>query len=151
MKHALRYIGVGLFLAGVILFSLNHFNFLAEAPQTTQVTSSAPTTTTPKNNTPVAVTNQTTQVTSTTTAQTVAQTQPSGTNGTIAIVVDDHSTSYSVAQDLFDAGIITDMEAFNQYMEANDLSRYVQSGTFTLRKGMTLQELGDVLTTYPGN
>ncbi|MBS4761465.1 hypothetical protein KG089_01930 [Carnobacteriaceae bacterium zg-ZUI252] len=153
MKNAFRYIGIGLFLAGSILFALTHFNVLDGATKVSQVsTTLASSTSTTSAMRTTQMTTTTTQTTTVQTTQAPQETSTSQRSGEVtSFVVTDAATTYSVADDLIAAGIINDADAFIKHMEDNNLSRFIQTGTFSLRKGMSLQELGEALTTYPGN
>ncbi|HLS23838.1 MAG TPA: hypothetical protein VK037_08000 [Pseudogracilibacillus sp.] len=52
---------------------------------------------------------------------------------------------------LKDEGIIKDVNEFVAYMEDNDYSPYLQIGSFKVHSDMSLKEIAETLTTYPGN
>lgn len=154
MKQALAFTGFGLFLAASLLFGVKHFNVLkvndaqsAITTTTTKAQGASQTTTTKKQE------SNTTQSTtkSSSSSQTTQTTTTTTTQEAITFTVSSDDSSHTVADNLLSAGLIENVDTFNTYMETNDLSRSIQTGTFKLKKGMSLEELGKALTTYPGN
>lgn len=156
MKNLFRTLGVSLFLSACLLFTLSYFKIITVTDTvtdniTTTKPSSAVSTTAPQQVTQTTVgTTQATTTVQTTTVQTTTTPQQSPTEKVTFTVTSD-DTSYSVAERLLERGIIKNVDEFNDYMLTNDLSQYIQTGTFELRNDMTLKELGETLTTYPGN
>lgn len=69
----------------------------------------------------------------------------------VKIKVKEGMVSQDIAKKLKAEKIIDDEKKFVKYMEDNDYSAYIQIGTFTLKSDMTLKEIAETLTTYPGN
>lgn len=152
MKNLFRTLGVSFFLSACLLFGLSFFKIITVSnPITTSNNTSSQSATVSRS-----ATQQVNQTTVSTTQSTVAQTTTTtrtqqGSSEKVSFTVSSDDTSYSVADRLLEQGIIKNVDEFNDYMLANDLGRYIQTGTFELRKNMTLKELGETLTTYPGN
>lgn len=153
MKQALAFTGFGLFLAASLLFGVKHFNVLkvndaqsAITTTTTKAQGASQTTTTKKQES-----NTTQSTTKSSSSSQTTQTTTTTTQEAITFTVSSDDSSHTVADNLLSAGLIENVDTFNTYMETNDLSRSIQTGTFKLKKGMSLEELGKALTTYPGN
>ena len=56
-----------------------------------------------------------------------------------------------IADILVEEKIIDDKNKFIKYMDENGYSDYIQLGTFKVTSDMSLKELAETLTTYPGN
>lgn len=56
-----------------------------------------------------------------------------------------------IADTLIEKKIIDDRQEFLDYLDDNDYSAYIQIGTFEVNSDMSLKELAEVVTTYPGN
>ncbi|ASN05227.1 hypothetical protein [Virgibacillus necropolis] len=56
------------------------------------------------------------------------------------------ASSSSISSKLEENGIIDSANEFNQYLEENDYSQYVQIGTFDLTSDMTLNEIAETIT-----
>lgn len=56
-----------------------------------------------------------------------------------------------IADFLQEQGIIDDKQEFVDYLEEHDYSPYIQLGTFEVSSDMSLYELAERLTTYPGD
>lgn len=56
-----------------------------------------------------------------------------------------------IADILVEKKIIDDKQKFIKYMDENGYSDYIQLGTFKVTSDMSLKELAETLTTYPGN
>lgn len=69
----------------------------------------------------------------------------------IKLKVEPGFVSQDIAKILKDEDIIDDTAKFVKYMEDNGYSPYIQIGTFTVNSDMSLKELAETLTTYPGN
>lgn len=70
---------------------------------------------------------------------------------TITLKVEQGYVSQDIGKILKDEGFIDDEVEFVQYMEDNGYSSYIQIGTFKLKSDMSLKEIAETLTTYPGN
>ncbi|NLI68262.1 MAG: endolytic transglycosylase MltG [Bacilli bacterium] len=69
----------------------------------------------------------------------------------IKVKVESGFVSKDIAEILKDEGIIDETSKFVKYMEDNGYSPYIQIGTFTVHSEMSLKELAETFTTYPGN
>lgn len=69
----------------------------------------------------------------------------------ISFKVESGDVSQDIAKILKSEGIIDDEVKFIQYMENNGYSPYIQIGTFTVNSDMSLKEIAETLTTYPGS
>lgn len=56
-----------------------------------------------------------------------------------------------IADILIEKKIIDDRDKFIKYLEDNDYSPYIQLGTFEVTSDMSLKELAETVTTYPGD
>ncbi|OXS80408.1 endolytic transglycosylase MltG [Domibacillus enclensis] len=65
---------------------------------------------------------------------------------TVSISVTAGMTSNDVSTQLKTAGLISDAAAFNQFLTENGYSAKLQVGSFELKKGMSAQNIADVLT-----
>src|SRR5690625_304554 len=63
----------------------------------------------------------------------------------------DGVVTQEVADILVDEKIIDDRQKFLKYLDDNDYSPYLQVGTFEVTSDMSMKELAEVITTYPGN
>jgi len=63
----------------------------------------------------------------------------------------DGVVTQEVADILVDEKIIDDRQKFVEYLDDNDYSPYLQVGTFEVTSDMSMKELAEVITTYPGN
>lgn len=151
MKNTFRTLGVSFFLSACMLFALSFFKIISVAEPTQTATPSSSVTTSntsqPTESSQASATTPTTQQNQPATTQSTSQ-RPSEK---VSFTVNSDDTSYSVAERLLESGVIQSVDDFNNYMLNNDLSQYIQTGTFDLRQNMSLEELGQTLTTYPGN
>ena len=65
---------------------------------------------------------------------------------TAEISVERGNTATMVCNKIEDAGIIEDSNLLRDYLVRNDLTDYINIGTYTLSSDMTLEELADILT-----
>jgi len=63
----------------------------------------------------------------------------------------DGVVTQEVADILVDEKIIKDRQKFLKYLDDNGYSEYLQVGTFEVSSDMSMQEIAEVITTYPGN
>lgn len=56
-----------------------------------------------------------------------------------------------IAEILYDKEVIDDKRKFQDYLEDNDHSAYIQIGKFEVTTDMNFKEIAEVITTYPGN
>lgn len=158
MKNIFRTLGISLFLTACLLFALSFFKIITISDTVSNNTSTTKPSSVVSTSSPQQVT-QTTQAPVETTQTTTTQTTRTQTTTTsqqsssekVSFTVNSDDTSYSVAEKLFEQGIIKNIDEFNNYMLNNNLSQYIQTGTFELHSNMSLEELGQTLTTYPGN
>lgn len=64
----------------------------------------------------------------------------------IELVFEDISTATKASQILYDAGLIDSVESFNQYLTDTGLVTKVGEGTFRFRKGMSYEEIANIIT-----
>lgn len=119
----------------------------ATTESTTAATTEATTETTTE-----ATTETTTEVTTETTEATSEKTEEPTTekpsqNDTVTIVIESGMISTDVAEMLQDAGIIDDYKDFDRWLDATGYSTIIRVGEFIFHKGMTYEEIAEVLTT----
>lgn len=160
MKTAFRFLGIGFLLSALLLLGLKYTNILNENRSFSIpfLTKNQQTDSTPIKNTDTKVSDTITTTSSIQQTETSTQTQqrPQETTTTtnsdeIKISVGTNDYSHVVVEKLANAGVITDSNAFYDYIVSNKLDTIIQNGTFTVKKGMSFEELGKILTTYPGN
>lgn len=160
MKNLFRTLGISFFLTACALFALLSFKIITasevattvDKPNTTQqATQTTKTTQTVRTSAQATRTTQTGQTSSQSTTSRQETNTAQNSTAKIKFTVNSEDTSYTVAEKLLAQGVIKNVDEFSEYMINNNLSQYIQTGTFELRKDMPLQELGKTLTTYPGN
>lgn len=119
----------------------------ATTEPTTAATTEATTETTTE-----ATTETTTEVTTETTEATSEKTEEPTTekpsqDDTVTIVIESGMISTDVAEMLQDAGIIDDYKDFDRWLDATGYSTIIRVGEFIFHKGMTYEEIAEVLTT----
>ena len=69
------------------------------------------------------------------------------------ITTDDGVVTQEIADKLVEENIIKDKERqeFLDYLDDNDYSPYIQIGKFKVDSDMSMKELAEIFTTYPGN
>lgn len=69
------------------------------------------------------------------------------------ITTDDGVVTQEIADKLVDKNIIKDKDKqeFLDYLDDNDYSPYIQIGKFKVDSEMSMKELAETFTTYPGN
>lgn len=160
LKQAFRFLGIGFFLSGAIIYALVHIGYLkgsasrtaqTPTPVTVITTSTVNQSAQPSNanNTPAQTTEAATTEANQSTQEQAATPAASGEVVKLSVVSGDYS--FTVAQKLAEAGVITDANAFNAYLAEQNLATIIQNGTFSVQKGQSFEELGKILTTYPGN
>ncbi|MEJ8776535.1 hypothetical protein [Pseudogracilibacillus sp. ICA-222130] len=70
---------------------------------------------------------------------------------TITITTNEGVVTEDIADMLYNEKVIDDKQKFQDYMEDNDYSPYIQIGTFKVKKDMSFKELAEIFTTYPGS
>lgn len=123
----------------------------ATTEPTTAATTEATTETTTETTTE-ATTETTTEVTTETTEATSEKTEEPTTekpsqDDTVTIVIESGMISTDVAEMLQDAGIIDDYKDFDRWLDATGYSTIIRVGEFIFHKGMTYEEIAEVLTT----
>lgn len=63
----------------------------------------------------------------------------------------DGVVTQDIADILYEKKIIKNKKKFLDYLDDNDYSPYVQIGTFEVSSDMSMKELAEIITTYPGN
>lgn len=119
----------------------------ATTEPTTAATTEATTETTTE-----ATTETTTEVTTETTEAASEKTEEPTTekpsqDDTVTIVIESGMISTDVAEMLQDAGIIDDYKDFDRWLDATGYSTIIRVGEFIFHKGMTYEEIAEVLTT----
>ncbi|MBR6217690.1 MAG: hypothetical protein IKQ63_04125 [Eubacterium sp.] len=120
--------------------------------ETTTEPTTAATTEATTETTTEATTETTTEVTTETTEATSEKTEEPTTekpsqNDTVTIVIESGMISTDVAEMLQDAGIIDDYKDFDRWLDATGYSTIIRVGEFIFHKGMTYEEIAEVLTT----
>jgi len=84
------------------------------------------------------------------TKETVKITEPSTEEETVAsdvtITIDDSDGSSSVADKLYEAGLIDSVDEFESFVEDSGKSGSIQSGTFQIPSGSSHEEILDIIT-----
>lgn len=84
------------------------------------------------------------------TKQTVKITEPSTEEETVAedvtITIDDTDSSSSVAEMLYEAGLIDSTDEFESFVDESGKSSSIQSGTFQIPSGSSHEEILDIIT-----
>lgn len=71
--------------------------------------------------------------------------QPTSSSNLIDVSISSGMNSERVSDALEAAGVINNAEDFNQYLIENDMGRYIKSGEYHLRSGMSYAEIADIL------
>lgn len=71
--------------------------------------------------------------------------QPTSSSNLIDVSISSGMNSERVSDALEAAGVINNAEDFNQYLIENDMGRYIKSGEYRLRSGMSYAEIADIL------
>lgn len=150
MKNLFRTLGVSFFLTACLLFTLSFFKIITVSNTVVTNTETTKPSSVDSKSLPQQITQSSVKPRPSTVTQTTT-TQQQSSSEKISFTVNQDDTSYSVANRLLEQGLIKNVEEFNNYMLANNLGQYIQTGTFKLSKNMTIKELGETLTTYPGN
>ena len=111
----------------------------ATTEATTETTTEATTETTAE------VTTEPTEATSEKTEE--PTTEKPSQDDTVTIVIERGMISTDVAEMLQDAGIIDDYKDFDRWLDATGYSTIIRVGEFIFHKGMTYEEIAEVLTT----
>ncbi|MGN0161273.1 MAG: hypothetical protein ACI4AQ_07800 [Lachnospiraceae bacterium] len=83
------------------------------------------------------------------TKATEAETKPTPTmpaGGTVTIVFEDIRSADMASNLLYEAGVIQDVDAFNNYLTEQGLATKVGEGEFEFKKGMTFEEIARIIT-----
>ncbi|MBF0780404.1 MULTISPECIES: hypothetical protein [unclassified Granulicatella] len=151
LKQAFRFLGIGFFLSGCLLLGLSYSGYLTttqhSSPLKTETTTT--TTTTSKQDTQVSSTQSTTSAS--VQVETTQSSTSQSTGESISLVITEGDDSYTIAEKLHEQGIISSTNEFINYLVEHKLDTTVQNGTFTIPKHSTFEQLGKILTTYPGN
>ena len=121
-----------------------------EAPSTETTTTEAKTTekvTTEAKTTEATTEKVTTEAPTTEAPTTEEPTTEAPASKKISITVSAGMGSESVCSMLYEAGLISDENSYNLYLENNGYASNIRVGTFTFTKGMSEEEIAKVLTT----
>ena len=121
-----------------------------EAPSTETTTTEAKTTekvTTEAKTTEATTEKVTTEAPTTEAPTTEEPTTEAPASKEISITVSAGMGSESVCSMLYEAGLISDENSYNLYLENNGYASNIKVGTFTFTKGMSEEEIAKVLTT----
>ena len=66
-------------------------------------------------------------------------------NGSVLVFENIYSAE-KATRILYDAGVIQDMDSFNEYLSENGYARRVGEGEFTFTKGMSFEEIARIIT-----
>lgn len=69
----------------------------------------------------------------------------------LKIKVESGFVSQNIADLLEEEGFIENANEFVTYLEENDYSPYIQIGEFEVASDMTMKDIAETITTYPGN
>lgn len=70
---------------------------------------------------------------------------------TIKLKIEQGMVSQDIAKKLKDEKLIDDEQKFIKYLEDNGYSSYIQIGTFKLKSDMSIKQIAETITTYPGS
>ena len=161
LKYYMRGIGIGLIVTTIILvitfaFSGNNISdeeIINRAKKLGMVESSK------------TMTNSTTNTTNSTNTTEGNQTIPGATNpmpdnnstnsssatnvnnDSVDFTISENDVSRTVIERLAQQGLISDAAAFNKYLNDKGLDNNLQNGTFKIRRGMSEEELANLLVT----
>lgn len=71
--------------------------------------------------------------------------QPTSSPEIIDISISSGMNSESISEALQAAGVIDSAKDFNQYLVENNMGRYIKSGDYSLRNGMSYEEIANIL------
>lgn len=159
MKTAFRFLGIGFLLSALLLLGLKYSNVLTDNNYSFSIpflTKNPTVETTTVQNSEIKVsdtitTTVSTQQTETTKQETMTQETTTESTDVVKITIEANDHSDTIVKKLVSENVITDGSGFYNYIVSNKLDRILQNGTFTVKKGMSFEELGKILTTYPGN
>lgn len=72
-------------------------------------------------------------------------------NEVITLIFEDISSADKASKILYDAGIIQSVENFNAYLSEQGLATKVGEGEFQFKKGMTFEEIANIITRRQAN
>lgn len=87
-------------------------------------------------------------------------TKPESNSNSEQVVTKKESVAFSITQgqmsdvvvkNLYEAGIIDNQRAFNEYLDSNGYDAKIQTGTFYIQKGLTYEQLAKLLITNQQN
>lgn len=79
--------------------------------------------------------------------ETTKKPQESTTSGKeIVLVFENISSADKASRILYDAGVIQDVDSFNDFLSDNGYARKITEGTFSFTKGMTFEEIAKIIT-----
>ena len=107
------------------------------APSPTPTTAPSPTPTTAPSPTPTTAPSPT---------PTTAPSPTAGVSQGVVIEVVRGMSSEAFVNALINAGIIDNFDEFNTYLIKNNYAEYIRIGSYTLKKGMTYQEIAETVT-----
>jgi len=81
---------------------------------------------------------------STTSANKPESTTPA--NNRIVLVFENISSAEKATRILYEAGVIQDMDSFNEYLSENGYARKIGEGEFTFTSGMSFEEIARIIT-----
>ncbi|MFD1018759.1 hypothetical protein [Thalassobacillus hwangdonensis] len=63
------------------------------------------------------------------------------------LTVETGMSSMDISRELNEAGLLEDVDSFDDYMQAKDYSRFIQIGTFKVTEDMSYREIADTITS----
>lgn len=72
--------------------------------------------------------------------------EPTTSGKEIVLVFENISSADKASRILYDAGVIQDIDSFNDFLSDNGYARKITEGTFTFTKGMTFEEIAKIIT-----
>ncbi|MFC0522604.1 endolytic transglycosylase MltG [Pontibacillus salicampi] len=63
-----------------------------------------------------------------------------------SLTIDKGISSSEISKKLMETNIIEDEEAFNQYLQMNDYSRFIQVGTYEVHNNMSYKQIAKTIT-----
>ncbi|WP_163526366.1 endolytic transglycosylase MltG [Halobacillus ihumii] len=78
---------------------------------------------------------------------TVKKDTPAEPPAKVTFAIESGMSSTEISHMLADAELIDDVEAFDEYMRKQELSRYIQIGEYEVPRGMTIEQTADIITS----
>jgi len=143
LKYYLRGLGMGLFVTTIVLTIAHNFsNSQADENDKTQPSTTGSVIAYTKEDKKEETTTQPTRETETA----EQQSKQNVDENTVTIDFKEVSYGSEAAKALYDAGVISDQEEFENYLREHDYDTKIKDGIYTLTKGDTFENLAKTIT-----